>query len=187
MNASTRGAPAGIIRRMKNSLQSIPVTGHRDAPEVTVRPATLDDIAAIDRLLKDYATKGKLLSRPETDLYQSLREFVVVTIDQQVIGCAALQIFTRQLGEIRSLAVQSTHAGMGLGSKLVQSLEKDALRLGLWRLMALTYEVRFFEKLGYGVVEMKVLPEKVWGACINCPKFRNCDEIAVLKHLQTGP
>ena len=50
--------------------------------------------------------------------------------------------------------------------------------------MALTYEVRFFNKNGYDVVEMNVLPEKVWGACINCHKFRNCDEIAVLKQIQ---
>ena len=49
--------------------------------------------------------------------------------------------------------------------------------------MALTYVVQFFEKLGFNVVEMSELPEKVWGACINCHKFQNCDEIAVLKFL----
>ncbi len=168
---------------MNEPATSLPDITRHAAAEVAVRPATLDDVGAIHRLLKDYATRGKLLPRPESDIYQSLREFVVVALGDHVIGCGALQIFTRQLGEVRSLAVNSTYAGMGIGTRLVNAIEADARRLGLSRLMALTYEVRFFQKLGFDVVEMKALPEKVWGACINCPKFRNCDEIAVLKHL----
>lgn len=108
----------------------------------------------------------------------------MVESNGEVIACCALQIFTRNLGEIRSLAVVPEYTGFGFGKKLVQQIEDEALRIGLTKLMALTYEVRFFNKNGYDVVEMNVLPEKVWGACINCHKFRNCDEIAVLKQIQ---
>ena len=156
------------------------------AAAVTLRPARLDDVADIHRLLAHYAALERLLPRAEPDIYQSLREFVVAEWNGRIIGCASLQIFTRDLGEVRSLAVEPDCTGMRIGSRLVRALEEDARRLGLTRLMALTYEVSFFERMGYEVVEMKVLPEKVWGACINCPKFRNCDEIAVLKRLSSS-
>lgn len=147
------------------------------------RAASLDDVRPIYQILKHYSDRGLLLPRPESDIYQSIREFIVIEQQDQIVACCALQIFTRQLGEVRSLAVTPEFAGFGLGTQLVKKIEEEANQLGLSRLMALTYEVRFFARLGYSVVEMSVLPEKVWGACINCHKFRNCDEIAVLKQL----
>ncbi len=152
-------------------------------PELPVQAATLDDVTGIHKLLKHFSDRGILLPRPESDIYQSLREFKVIKLGDKVIACCALQIFTRSLGEVRSLAVAPEHSGFGLGKRLVHSMEREALQIGLGKLMALTYEVKFFNRLGFDVVEMNVLPEKVWGACINCHKFRNCDEIAVLKIL----
>lgn len=159
-----------------------------EAPDtdLPIVPAGLDDVPGIYRLLKHYSDRGILLPRPESDIYQSLREFQVVIGDDGVIACCALQIFTRSLGEVRSLAVSPRFAGFGVGRRLVSQIEQQSSEIGLTKLMALTYEVKFFNKLGYDVVEMNVLPEKVWGACINCHKFRNCDEIAVLKTLGTN-
>ncbi len=168
---------------MNETAQMLPDPEPPPLVSSSIRPARLDDISEIHRLLTFYAAQQRLLPRAESDLYASLREFVVAEWKGRLIGCAALQIFTRALGEIRSLAVQPEYTGLRIGSRLVQALEHDAHQLGLSRLMALTYEVSFFNRMGYDVVEMKVLPEKVWGACINCPKFRHCDEIAVLKHL----
>ena len=168
---------------MNNTARVLPQPEPLPSASGTIRPARLGDVTAIHGLLTLYANEHRLLPRMETEIYQSLREFVVAEWQGQVIGCAALQIFTQILGEVRSLAVQPEHTGIRFGSRLVRALEEDALQLGLKRLMALTYEVRFFQRLGYQVVEMRTLPEKVWGSCINCPKFRNCDEIAVLKHL----
>ncbi len=149
----------------------------------TLRPAVLDDVRSIYQILKHYSDRGLLLPRPESDIYQSIREFVVVENSDRIVACCALQIFTRQLGEVRSLAVMPEYAGAGIGTEIVERIEQEANTIGLTRLMALTYEVKFFSRMGYKVVEMNVLPEKVWGACINCHKFRNCDEIAVLKLL----
>lgn len=152
-------------------------------PELPIRPARLEDVGSIHRLLKRYSDRDILLPRPEGDIFHSLREFKVVEWNGKIIACCALQIFTRDLGEVRSLAVAPEHAGLGFGRRLVGVIEQEARQIGLSKLMALTYEVRFFSKSGFEVVEMNVLPEKVWGACINCHKFRNCDEIAVLKTL----
>ena len=152
--------------------------------EPLLRPAGLEDVPAIYALLKRYSDDGVLLPRPESDIFNSLRDFYVAECDGRIVACAALMIYTSELGEVRSLAVDPSFMERGLGNRLVQRLEADARALGLSKLMALTYVVGFFEKLGFRVVEMSLLPEKVWGACINCHKFRNCDEIAVLKYLQ---
>lgn len=148
-----------------------------------IRHAQLGDVTGIHGLLKQFSDRGVLLPRSEGDLFNHLREFMVVETRGRVIACSALQIFTRQLGEVRSLAVSPQYGGLGLGRRLVGRIEREALEIGLSRLMALTYETDFFHKLGFRTVDMKALPEKVWGACINCHKFRNCDEIAVLKDL----
>ena len=149
-----------------------------------IRRAQLADVAAIHALLTHFSEHGVLLPRSQGDLYNNLREFLVIEARGKVIACSALQIFTRQLGEIRSLAVSPDYARLGLGQQLVGRIEREAREIGLSRLMALTYVTDFFHKLGFRTVEMEELPEKVWGVCINCPKFRNCDEIAVLKNIQ---
>ena len=148
-----------------------------------IRRARLADVADIHVLLKHFSDREMLLPRSPDDLYNHMREFLVIENSGEVIACGALQIFTQQLGEVRSLAVANDYAGFGLGRQLVRRIEQDALEIGLSRLMALTYATDFFHKLGFETVQMTELPEKVWGVCINCPKFRNCDETAVLKNI----
>ena len=113
-----------------------------------IRRAQLADIAGIHGLLKHFSDRGVLLPRSESDLYNNMREFLVIENHGEVIACGALQIFTRQLGEVRSLAVAKQYGKLGLGHQLVRRIEQDALELGLSRLMALTYAVGFFHKLG---------------------------------------
>ena len=148
-----------------------------------IRGARLEDVPGIYNLLKHYSDLGVLLPRPESDIFNSLRDFYVVEDDGRIVACAALLIYTSELGEVRSLAVDPGYKHLGLGNRMVNQLESDADKLGLSKLMALTYVVGFFEKMQFDVVDMSELPEKVWGACINCHKFQNCDEIAVLKFL----
>ena len=67
---------------------------------------------------------------------------------------------------------------------IVDELLEMAKTRSLPRVMALTYEVRFFEKNGFEVVEKDIFPEKVWTDCVHCKKRHACDEIAVLKILE---
>ena len=154
-------------------------------PDLLLRPAGLLDVPGIFSLLKQYSDKAVLLPRNESDIYGALREFFVVhdTTANKLAACSALQIFTKDLGEVRSLAVSPDYLRQGLGKQMVETVEAEARQIGLTKLMALTYEVEFFRQIGYSEVDMQELPEKVWGACINCHKFLNCDEIAVLKYL----
>ena len=150
---------------------------------LSTRSATESDVPFIHDLLNGYAEDGKLLSRPETEIAKRLDAFIVATENDEVIGCASLETFTSELGEVRSLAVTPAFQGKGHGRNLVDVIERMGQELGLSRMIALTYVPGFFRKLGYQIVSMESLPEKVFGVCVTCPKFNNCDEIAMQKRL----
>ena len=44
----------------------------------------------------------------------------------EIVGCGALQICWEDLAEIRSLAVQTSHQGSGIGSTLIGALMDEA-------------------------------------------------------------
>ncbi len=150
----------------------------------TVRPAAIGDVPLIHHLLEIYAQQGNLLPRTMSELYRHLRDFFVIEIAGQVVACGALEIFTEDLGEVRSLVVDDSFKGRGLGRLLVERIVEEARRLGLKRIMALTYVPGFFHKLGFQTVPKETLPEKVWSVCVKCYKFNSCDETAVLKELR---
>src|SRR5581483_7245708 len=102
----------------------------------------------------------------------------------RLIGCGALHFYTPTSGEVRSLAVHPAIQSRGLGRRIVEALEQEAADNGLRALFAFTYVPQFFAKLGFSEVERGVLPLKAWKDCLRCPKFQNCDEIAVLKRLK---
>ncbi len=148
-----------------------------------VRSATVDDVPGIDHLLQTQIENGKLLPRTLPELYEHVRDFFIVEVNNHVVGCAALQLFTAELAEVRSLAVSSEHESRGYGRALVEKLVEESRTIGLQKLMALTYVPVFFQKLGFETVERDELPEKVWGVCVYCPNYHNCNEIAVLRWL----
>jgi len=126
---------------------------------------------------------GDLLPRTKNDIIRQLGNFCVIERDGEVVACGSLENFTPELAEVRSLMVKGSIKGGGLGKKIVLNLIKSAQERGVKRLMALTYVPIFFHKLGFKTVDKNIFPEKVWGICVNCYKFENCDEIAVLKEL----
>jgi amino-acid N-acetyltransferase len=149
-----------------------------------VRPAAIGDVPYIHHLLEVYAAQGNLLPRTMSELYRHLRDFFVVEIDGKVSACGALEIFTENLGEVRSLVVDDEFKGRGFGRLLVERIIEEARVIGLSRLMALTYVAPFFHKLGFKTVAKNTLPEKVWGICVKCYKYNHCDETAVLLELK---
>jgi amino-acid N-acetyltransferase len=149
-----------------------------------IRPAAIGDVPYIHHLLEIYATQGNLLPRTMNELYRHLRDFFVIEVGGKVAACGALEIFTENLGEVRSLVVDDEFKGQGFGRMLVERISEEARVIGLKRLMALTYVAPFFHKLGFKTVAKDTLPEKVWGICVKCYKFNNCDETAVLLEIK---
>lgn len=152
---------------------------------VSIRPATTADTGAIIGLLEGYARMGNLLPRTAREVTDNIALFRVAESHDTVVGCGALEIFTPDLAEIRSLVVAESFKATGTGRLLVERLIQDARERGHGRLMALTYVPGFFHRLGFATVPKEMFPEKVWGICVRCYKFYNCDEIAVLKRLDS--
>ena len=147
------------------------------------RKATTEDIETLYELIKGYAEKGIMLPRSRKVLERLINDFVVTEVDGAVVGCGSLCKLGDELVEIRSLGIAEGYKGQGLGSMLVKQLVEEARVQGIPKVMALTYEVSFFLKNGFNVVEKEIFPEKVWTDCVNCSKQNACDEIAVLKIL----
>ena len=147
------------------------------------RKATMRDIPEMLALINGYASQGTMLPRTDFELAEDIRDFVVADLDGMIAGCGALHIYTPTAAEVRSLAVDPRHKGLGIGRKIVEELEFDSTRYGLTSLFAFTYVPAFFSKIGYATVDRGLLPQKAWKDCLRCPKFQNCDEIAVHKHV----
>lgn len=124
-----------------------------------------------------------MLPRSLNELYDNLRDFWVLEEGKKVIGCCALHVCWENLAEIKSLAVEAKNQKKGFGVKLVNTCITEARYLGAKEIFALTYKPDFFRKFGFRKVKHSELPHKVWAECINCPKFPNCQEIAVIKIL----
>ncbi|MFD0715062.1 N-acetyltransferase [Paenibacillus sp. GCM10027626] len=151
--------------------------------EAVCRKATSADVEDLYILIESYAVKGIMLPRSRQTLARQIDTFVVVEVDHKIVGCGSLCRLGTDLVEIRSLGVYEGYKGYGLGSKLVSYLTEEAKEQQIPKIMALTYEISFFLKNGFDVVEKEIFPEKVWTDCVNCPKQTCCDEIAVLKML----
>lgn len=155
--------------------------------EVTVRAARLSDVSRIHAIINSHAELGKMLFKSYAQLFEDVRDFAVAETEHEgkpyVVGCVANGIIWADLAEVRSLAVDDAFRGRGIGRKLVEWCLADARRMQIRKLMSLTYEQNFFEKLGFAVVEKESLPLKVWTDCVKCPKNQNCDEIAMVHEL----
>lgn len=151
--------------------------------EAVCRRATENDIETLADLIAGYAEKGIMLPRSRETLKRQIDTFVVAEVGEDVVGCGSLTRLGSDLVEIRSLGISEGYKGLGIGSKLVDQLIIEAKEQHIPKIMALTYEVHFFEKNGFTVVNKEIFPEKVWTDCVNCPKQHACDEIAVLRML----
>ena len=150
-----------------------------------IRKAGIHDVRSMHAILTHYAAKGLLLGRSLSDLYAQLRDFIIVEDDttHAVVGTCSLRICWEDIAEIRSLAVREDYHGRDLGRKMVEACINESQALGLKKLFVLTYVPAFFEKLGFNLVDKSILPHKVWGDCIKCVKFPDCDEEALMLEL----
>lgn len=172
--------------------------------QILVRRAKIGDVPTCSRIINDYAEVGLMLHRSLAYLYEHLRDFHVAVVplsdapgggdaeprgggDEQVIGICGLNIVWANIAEVYSLAVAPAFQGMGIGRTLVRACVREAEELGIRRLMTLTYEKAFFEKLGFGVVDRMSLPLKVWSECVRCSKNAACDEIAMIMEVPGVP
>ena len=149
-----------------------------------VEKARISDVTQMRELINYFADKDEMLPRPLSEIYENIRDYFVVKQGERVIACAALHVSWSDLAEIKSLAVAEDSQEQGIGAQLVEACLGEARELGITTVFCLTYKPAFFEQCSFSQVEKTELPHKVWGECYRCPKFPNCDEVALIYHLE---
>jgi amino-acid N-acetyltransferase len=129
---------------------------------VSLRRARTTDVRAIRRLVDAYADDRRLLSKATVTLYEDVQEFWVAEQDQQVVGCGALHVLWEDLAELRTVAVDPSVRGHGVGHQIVARLLETARSLGVRRVFVLTFETRFFGSLGFVEIDGSPVPPNVF-------------------------
>ncbi|MEU9319375.1 amino-acid N-acetyltransferase [Streptomyces sp. NPDC048295] len=118
---------------------------------ITVRRARTSDVGSVRGLLDGYVREGILLDKATVTLYEDIQEFWIAERDEdaRVIGCGALHVMWEDLAEVRTLAVDHSIRGAGVGHQVLDKLLQTARWLGVRRVFCLTFEVDFFAKHGF--------------------------------------
>ena len=149
--------------------------------KIKYRKPNFGDIETIFSLINDYAAEGIMLAKSRSTLYETIRDMVVAVDDEnKVIGVGALHVTWNELAEVRSMAVSRDFTRRGIGAEIVKRLLEEGRSFGVKQFFTLTYKPGFFQTLGFRTITKDELPHKIWRECIDCPKFPNCDEIAMI-------
>jgi amino-acid N-acetyltransferase len=151
--------------------------------DINVNRARVGDASSVHRLISRFADKGEVLPRALSEIYDGIRDYFVVRKEGRVVACAALHVTWVDLAEIRSLAVDEQEQKQRIGSLLVEACIDEAKELGIPRVFCLVRNPAFFKRHGFQLIDKTELPQKVWAECFRCPKFPNCDEVALIRHL----
>ncbi len=162
---------------------AILATDLKRAAVQTVRPATTGDVPAMQALINGFAAQNRMLFRSAAELSEFINEYLVAEAGGLLTGVCGLHPVAGGLAEVRGLAVASDAAGQGIGRLLVDGCVERARDFGIAKVYTLTLVPGFFERMGFVQVDKSTLHLKVWYECYRCPKFANCDEIAMVRPL----
>ena len=133
-------------------------------------------------IVQEYVKNGVILPRSDDEIATNIRSYTLAVDGEEIAGYVALHIHSKTLAEIRSLIVQDSYRGYGIGKELVKRALDEAKALGVKEVLSLTYSKEFFEKLGFEEIEKEKIPEhKIWQDCIKCMHFPVCNEVAMMK------
>jgi len=145
--------------------------------DINIRNATVMDESRILELINSHASQGLMLPKTPYKIYCNIQSFFVAEDSSgKVIGCVSLSVMWKDSAEVTSLAVDKDYFGKGVGRSLVEKCMERARFLKIEKLIALTYQDKFFEKLGFKPFNKDAFPRKLWRECLECPKLEMCDE-----------
>ncbi|MEU3018352.1 MULTISPECIES: amino-acid N-acetyltransferase [unclassified Nocardiopsis] len=144
---------------------------------VRVRRARTRDVTHIRRLVDTYSVDRRVLSKSTVNLYEDIQEFRVAEAEDvpdpqagdpapvggpRVVGCGALHVLWEDLAEVRTVAVDPSLRGFGVGHRIVTELLDTARELGVRRVFCLTFETGFFAKHGFAPIQGTPVPFRVY-------------------------
>jgi len=152
--------------------------------KVKFKKAILSDIQHLQELILPEVLAGVILQRDDDEIATNIRSYILAYNNEKLIGFCALHIHTSNLAEIRSLVVKESVRGNRVGEQLVTQAILEARELKLKKVLSLTYQKSFFEKLGFIEISKESIPEhKIWTDCIKCKHFPVCNEVSLIKTL----
>jgi amino-acid N-acetyltransferase len=149
-----------------------------------IEKAKISDVPLMHKLINYFAEKDEMLPRSLSELYEGVRDCFVAKDGDRLLGCVALHVFWSDLAEVRSLAVAEDSRDKGIGVELIKACMQEAKGLGIPTVFCLTYRPDLFKKFDFKQVDKMELPRKVWSECYRCPKFPDCDEVALIYELE---
>ncbi len=130
-------------------------------PVERLRPAKIDDIGGILRLLEPLEDDGTLVKRSRELLEMEIERFFVLEHDRVIIGCAALYPFEEGVAELAGLAVHPDHRRLGAGERLMLAIEARARQRKIKRLFVLTTRTaHWFIERGFQPAPVSSLPRR---------------------------
>ena len=173
------------------------VTKPKEDSQIVIQKAQIQDVEEILELVNGFAASNLMLPRGPQYLYENIRDFVIASdpnvpvysltetreVLNLIVACGSLHVLWEDIAEVRALAIHPDYHHLGLGSKLVEYMKKEARQLGIHRLFTFTMTEEFFSSLGFKKIKRKELPPKVWGECSRCPKYFRCDEVGMVLEL----
>ncbi|MDX9813097.1 MAG: N-acetyltransferase [Sulfurimonas sp.] len=151
---------------------------------IELTKAKLSDIDEMQKLVYPEIESGIILPRSDDDVATNIRSYILAKEGGAIVGFCALHIHTKELAETRSLIVKEDKRGKGVGQALVNQAILEARALELKKVLTLTYQKDFFEKLGFVEIPKESIPEhKIWADCIKCKFFPVCNEVSLIKEL----
>jgi amino-acid N-acetyltransferase len=151
---------------------------------VTLRTATGAQARQMHALIAAARDEGRLLPRTLPEIRARAERFVVAMRGRRIVACAELAPLSRTVAEVRSLAVDPSARGRGVGTMLVDDLSRRARQDGYEKLCAFTHVPAYFIHLGFSIVPHVWLPEKVVTDCVKCPLFQRCGQVAMVMTLE---
>lgn len=129
---------------------------------ILIRSARTADVRAMRALVAPLAERRVLLQKESVAYFESVADFVVAERNGEVIGCGAVHVLWEDLAEIRTLAVDASALGHGIGSRILTRLVERAHELGVERLFCLTFETEFFARHGFSPIEGQAVQPEVY-------------------------
>ncbi len=141
---------------------------------------------ALYALIAANMEEGHLLPRTLGELVVHAERFTIALGGQTIVGCAELASLSASVAEVRSLAVDPSVRGGGVGVRIVEELRRRARREGFEKLCAFAHSPGYFTHMGFSIVPHQWLPEKIFTDCVRCPHFRQCGQYAMLVPLDSS-
>ena len=142
---------------------------------LTLRKPVLADVPAMMSLMSPHILSERLLPRSGRQVAERLREYVVVTDTQGVVGVGSVSIVDLDLAEVGALAADEPH----VESTLIDALLHEARTLGAPRAFVLTHDPSPFERCGFVRTSLSSLPQKRDRQCLHCPRMPRCQQVAL--------